>query len=296
MGKNIKQPFAYYGGKQNMAPFIQDLLPISISHYCEPYCGGASLFWYLKQINYPVKLNSLNDIDNRITNFYKVVQDREQCKELYRKLRFTLYSEAEHTLSKEILNSSNGHYNDIDKAWGWFVNTNMSFAGTANGGYGYRIKGGTHNGNSANNKTKGIIYFHNNLIKTQIFNRDAMELIATLDSNETFFYIDTPYINTDQGHYLEKMDDTKFKKLIDLLNNIKGSFILSSYENEHLKEFKDIEIFKHNTICHAAKKKSTERESRTEIIIRKLNSYYKDRINQKSMFYEHPLASSLATG
>ena len=65
----------------------------------------------------------------------------------------------------------------------------------------------------------------------QVDNRDALQVIKSTDREDTFFYIDPPYVGRDQGCYDGYTIDN-FKSLVELLQNIKGKFILSHYEIE----------------------------------------------------------------
>ena len=40
----MKTPLTYYGGKQKLAALIRQLIPDHVL-YCEPFCGGAAVFW-----------------------------------------------------------------------------------------------------------------------------------------------------------------------------------------------------------------------------------------------------------
>ena len=65
---NLKTPITYYGGKQMMCGKIVPLIP---KHrlYCEPFAGGAAIY-FAKE---PSELEVLNDTNRELINFYKVV-------------------------------------------------------------------------------------------------------------------------------------------------------------------------------------------------------------------------------
>lgn len=67
----------------------------------------------------------------------------------------------------------------------------------------------------------------------QMENKDAIELIKKQDSPETFFYLDPPYVDANQGHYGGYTQE-HFNNLIDTLKTIEGKFLLSSYPNAYL--------------------------------------------------------------
>jgi DNA adenine methylase len=74
------------------------------------------------------------------------------------------------------------------------------------------------------------------LALVQLENRDALKVIQTRDKEDTFFYIDPPYFNSDCGHY-DGYTELDFKALLNLLSSIKGRFLLSSYPSPVLDEF-----------------------------------------------------------
>ena len=60
----------YYGGKWALAPWIISHFPPHIN-YLEP-CGGAASVLLQKP---PSKLETYNDIDNHVVNFFQVLRD-----------------------------------------------------------------------------------------------------------------------------------------------------------------------------------------------------------------------------
>ena len=50
------------------------------------------------------------------------------------------------------------------------------------------------------------------------------------------FYLDPPYVGTDQGHY-DGYSQDDFNALLELLTTVKGTFLLSSFRNQKLSEY-----------------------------------------------------------
>lgn len=71
----------------------------------------------------------------------------------------------------------------------------------------------------------------------QIENKNAVDLIKSLDTEDTFFYCDPPYLNACQGHYGGYTEE-HFDELLDALSKIKGKFLLSSYPNDNLEVYR----------------------------------------------------------
>jgi DNA adenine methylase len=74
------------------------------------------------------------------------------------------------------------------------------------------------------------------LQNTQIECCDALRIIRSRDTPETFCYCDPPYIGADQGHY-GGYSQTDFESLLDTLANMQGKFLLSSYRNVALNDY-----------------------------------------------------------
>ena len=67
----------------------------------------------------------------------------------------------------------------------------------------------------------------------QLESCDALRIIRSRDTAQTFFYCDPPYIGADQGHY-DGYSVDNYQALLDTLAAIKGKFLLSSYRSKEL--------------------------------------------------------------
>lgn len=229
------QPFSYYGGKQRMASKILPLIPKHVV-YVEPFCGGASVFWrkpWPEVSNKVHYIEVLNDFNGDLVNFFRVLQDRELFEDLQHKLQFTPYSQEEYRKAKQILRNEI-ESTLVDKAWAWFIQTNMSFSGKLFGGWGTSIFSRNISATWANKLN--LKTFCERLISTHISQEDAVSCLKRWNSPQTFAYIDPPYINTACGHYAGYTED-QYKELIGFLDKcFQGSFILSGYPNEFVPE------------------------------------------------------------
>lgn len=73
------------------------------------------------------------------------------------------------------------------------------------------------------------------LLRVQIENRPAIDVIRLYDSDETLFYCDPPYVHTTRGDsnaYGYEMTDDEHERLADTLNTAKGKVALSNYDCE----------------------------------------------------------------
>ena len=51
----MKSPLRYPGGKSKAIDFLMRYLPEDFSEYREPFMGGGSMFFYIKQIKPNIK-------------------------------------------------------------------------------------------------------------------------------------------------------------------------------------------------------------------------------------------------
>lgn len=226
----LRPPTKYYGGKVRMMPHILPLVP---EHriYVEAFAGGATLFW----AKTPSKIEVLSDINGNVTNFYKVM--RTQFSDLYDAINCLLHCEHTFNESKEIYNNPI-NYTPLTRAVAYYVCCNMSYGGEAAGSFQW-VRNKTDNWHpavSVDNRKREFHGYENRLNRVSIRDRKAEILIPDMDCEDTFFYLDPPYVGARQGHYKGYTQDD-FDILLHSLDNIKGMFLMSSYENEALTDY-----------------------------------------------------------
>lgn len=218
---HMKTPLMYYGGKTLLLPHILPLLPNHIT-YCEPFVGGGAVFW-AKQ---PSIIEVINDTDGQVVNFYQVLKNN--FSELKKKIDATLYSRATYKVAIAIYQMPQ-LFDSITYAWSHWILITQGFSGT--------IGSWTYDRKNKKTNTFHIKKFEfteslsARLDHVTIEHHDALHIIHIRDTVETFFYIDPPYINANQGHY-HGYTEAYFIKLLDMLTTIKGKFLLSCYPSE----------------------------------------------------------------
>lgn len=229
----MKTPISYYGGKQNM---VKNILPLIPPHriYVEPFFGGGALF-FAKEL---AKVNVINDKNDFVVNFYEVLQTKfEELKTL---INSTLNSETQYKKALYIYKNM-PKFSQIERAWAFFVCTQLGFSNKIDGSYGYSI--GKRECTKIMNKKKLFDRsLKQKIEKCTILNRDALAVIKKFDTKNTFFYIDPPYLSSNQGHYSGwGLEDQQ--KLLSLLKKVKGKVLLSGYPQDvdlpgwHIKQF-----------------------------------------------------------
>ena len=222
----MKTPISYYGGKQTLAPIILELIP-EHKIYCEPFLGGAAVYFAKK----PSKVEVINDTNSELINFYEVVKNDFTA--LEREIAITLHSRTKHRQA-QVIYANPDMFDRIKRAWAVWMLANISYGCKLDGVFGYD-RSGTASKKLANKRKGFTEEYAIRLQNTQIECCDALKIIRSRDTEETFFYIDPPYVGADQGHY-DGYSQEDFDALLALLEEIKGKFLLSSYRNAALTE------------------------------------------------------------
>ena len=98
----LRTPITYYGGKQKLVSTIVPLIP-NHNLYCEPFLGGAAVF-FAKQ---PSAVEVINDTNKELINFYQVCRNR--LHDLQALVRVTLHIRDQHDDAWVIYNKPHLH-------------------------------------------------------------------------------------------------------------------------------------------------------------------------------------------
>lgn len=212
---------------------LKELLPKIPQHelYVEPFFGGGALFW-AKQ---PSAAEVVNDINHRLVTFYKVLKyDFEALKELVDE---TFHARHQHIESgKEYVAGKDEVKDQVAMAWAVWVQTNMSFGSNIGAGFGYD-RGGKCALKLFNKKEVFQEAYKLRLKKTTIECYDVLKVIKAYDSPNTFFYLDPPYVSANQGCYAG-YTEADFRNLLEACTKLQGKFLLSSYPETILAEYR----------------------------------------------------------
>jgi len=226
--QNLKTPISYYGGKQKLANKIISLIP-KHTLYCEPFIGGAAVFFAKS----PSEVEVLNDTNKELINFYKMVQN--EFVGLEKEIRISLHSRDLHRKASVIYNNPD-MFSEIRRAWAVWVLSTQSFSSQLDSSWGYDISKNTTTKKIINNRDRFTEEMAIRLQNVQIESADALYIINGRDSEDSFFYLDPPYFNSDCGHY-DGYSEQDFENLLLLMSRIKGKFLMSSYPSELLKKY-----------------------------------------------------------
>ena len=180
------------------------------SFYCEPFAGGASMFFAKNKVE-----NSwLNDIDVQLVN--TLIHIRDYPKELARRVSREIPTKERHNYYKNEYKPRN----ELDQAVRWYFLNRTSYSGIMNmvncyWGYGDKFS------MRPENWTRNIMRTSEKLENVKITSLDFAEVIEATPNNG-FLFIDPPYFNADQDKfYSHSFDHDDHDRLSEILKEHK---------------------------------------------------------------------------
>ena len=248
--------FGWYGGKFSHLSWLLPLLP-ECHHYCEPFAGSAAVLLNRK----PSPVETYNDIDGEITNFFRVLRD--QTDELIKAIAFTPFSREEFYWA---VTEDGEQLNELERARRFFIRARQSRTGlaqTASLGRWANCKNTSRAGMSGVvsrwlGSVEQLPEIALRLLRVQLENRPAVDVIRLYDSSGTLFYCDPPYIHASRGEdkaYGFEMDEASHKELSEVLHGCKGKVAISGYRCDLMDElYKDWQCQEAPPkLCHSVK-------------------------------------------
>lgn len=223
----LYSPIKWVGSKRQLRKEIVSLFPEHIC-YVEPFLGGGSVFFWKE----PSKVEIINDYDNHIINFFKVLKNNEE--ELMLKIKTSLISRA---LFLEYRQSRWEELDDVERAYRFYYIIKCSFGGL----WRFNQKGECNSpfAGSPSPKAKPTLYTPNSLKSLEKAHKrlqnaiiecdDYKTIIKRYDQSNTLFFLDPPY-DTDYSYGVK----INYKELLEECKNIKGKFLLTL--NSELKD------------------------------------------------------------
>ena len=229
--------FGWYGGKFSHLGWLLPLLP-NCQHYCEPFGGSAAVL--LNRSYSPVE--TYNDIDGEVVNFFRVLRDQKEA--LLEAIGLTPFSREEFEMA--ISHSTNG-ISDLEKARRFYVRARqvrIGLAQRASSGRWAHCRLTSRAGMAGAvsrwlGSVEGLSEIAQRLLRVQIENGPAIDVIKRYDSEETLFYCDPPYPHESRGDssaYGYEMTNREHRNLADALRCVEGKVALSSYHCDLMDE------------------------------------------------------------
>ncbi|MGE0206162.1 MAG: DNA adenine methylase [Hyphomicrobiaceae bacterium] len=225
----------WHGGKFRLAPWIIGHFP---PHrvYVEPF-GGAGSVLLRKARSYA---EIYNDLDEGVVNLFRVLREPEQASRCIELLRLTPFARAEFDTAYELTDDP------IERARRLVI---RSFMGFGSDGHNERTRTGFRANSNRSNTTPAhdwanypaaLAAIVERLQGVVIECRDALDVMRQHDGPETLHYVDPPYLpetrsaKSRRGRlsyhaYAHEMDTEGHERLLDALQSLTGTVILSGY-------------------------------------------------------------------
>jgi DNA adenine methylase len=248
--------FGWYGGKFSHLDWILPLLP-ETQHYCEPFGGSAAVLLNRK----PSPLETYNDIDGEVVNFFRVLRDQKDA--LIEAIGLTPFSREEFELA---ISGSGEGLSDLERARRFFVRARQVRTGLAqkasSGRWAHcRLTSRAGMAGAVSRwlgSVEDLPEIAQRLLRVQIEHGPAIEVIKRYDSEQTLFYCDPPYPHDSRGDnnaYAYEMTDEQHIELAGVLHSVKGKVALSGYHCPLLDElYRDwVYVEAPEKLCHSVK-------------------------------------------
>lgn len=233
----LYSPLRYPGGKNKLSAFLAKICLDNniISHYIEPYSGGASVALFLLLEGYITRI-TINDKDRSIYAFWHCVLNETDS--LCQMIENAELSPSEWRKQRKIQFSKENH-NLLELGFSTFYLNRTNRSGIILGG----IMGGINqdgnylmdcrfNKEDLINRIKKIASKKN---KISLYNFDALDLIKKIQDDPNIdnciYYFDPPYYNKADSLYLNHYKEFDHKIVSEKIKQIKNHKWIVSYDN-----------------------------------------------------------------
>ena len=253
--------FGWYGGKYSHLDWLNPLLP-EATHFCDVFGGSAAVLLNRK----PSPVETYNDLDSELVTFFRVLRDQKDS--LVEAIGLTPFSREE---LARACNEPTASLSDLERARRFFVRARQVRTGLAQtasaGRWAHCLLTSRAGMAGAVSRWLGSVEdlseIAQRLLRVQIENAPALEILSRYDSSETLFYCDPPYVHDTRGDrkaYAHEMTDRDHRELASALRAVKGKVALSGYHgplyNELYGDWWRVEA--DAKMCHSVKQERTE--------------------------------------
>ena len=237
---------------------VKKLLHLLPAHriYVEVFGGGASLLLAKE----PSLVEVYNDLDAGLVNFFRVLRDPDLFAEFHRRVQLIPYSRGEFYRYRELWWSGQAPADPVENAVAFFVLSRQSFGGLF--GYTWSMSVSSSSRGMASSVSSWLSAIDRlpavaeRLLRVQIECLDWRRILPLYDTEETFFYLDPPYLPSTRkaGQYAHELSDSDHEDLVDALLALRGKALLSGYANPLYAKLEAAGWHRRDfaTVCHAA--------------------------------------------
>ena len=210
-------------------------LPDDATHFCDVFGGSAAVLINRE----PAPVETYNDLDSELVNFFATLRHPVRGNRLLEEIALTPFAREELVLAC----TPEPELDDVERARRFYVRARQTRTGLAQtsseGRWAHCILTSRSGMAGAVSRWLGAIEglppIIDRLIRVQIDNAPALEVIRRYDTPETLFYLDPPYVHDSRGDrhaYYGEMTDSEHTELAHLLRQIKGRAAISGYRND----------------------------------------------------------------
>jgi DNA adenine methylase len=180
-------------------------------------------------------VETYNDLDGEVVNFFRVLRDQKDA--LIEAIGLTPFSREEFALACKL----DPALPPLERARRFYVRARQvrtGLAQTASLGRWANCKHTSRAGMSGVisrwlGAVEDLPAIAERLLRVQLENRPAVDVIRLYDSPRTLFYCDPPYVHETRGDskaYGYEMTDIQHTELAEVLNHVRGMVAISNYQ------------------------------------------------------------------
>ncbi|PJZ51590.1 DNA adenine methylase [Leptospira adleri] len=228
-----RPPLKYNGGKFLLGPWIQSYFPTH-DVYVDGFGGAANVLLQKE----PARAEYYFDLDSEVTNFMAMLGNRDTAKELIRRIKWTPYSREIHEWA---VSKNKPEETSIDRALKFCAKCWMNIGQNRSSRGSFRVHGNLDRSGGyiparlwsdiqpyyqAASRLRGVV----------IENKSFLKIADQLDSPNTLFYLDPPYLGSVRGSgdlYTHEMKSViEHENLLNLIVSLKGMVVISGYPSD----------------------------------------------------------------
>ena len=235
-GRMVNSPFKWVGGKSRLREAIIRLIPPDHTCYVELFAGAA---WVLLG-KPPSQVEILNDLDEELITFFRVVKDDELCEALVRSFEWDLISRAEFNRLAALdprtltpIERAHRFYYLIMAGWGGELAYPRFQTSITDGGYGNRLVGAIKTPEALRARLEPV---RNRLRTVLIENLPWEACFERYDRAGVVMYLDPPYPDNKCNYAHNMRDWEDHRRLAEQLGAAACRWILSSYDTPEIRE------------------------------------------------------------
>lgn len=256
---SIQTPLRYPGSKFRAYKYYESIIQ-SIEHdeYREPFFGSGAVFYQKNLSTY----NWVNDLDEDLMNFYKVIQNKDDALKLSQKVKDVVPSKDYFENLKQ-----KKYTTKFKKAFRYFVINRTAYSGIMN-----LPNWGFHKIKSVqpDKWPKRILDASNKLQNVKITSIDYEKLLfEPAKGKSVLLFIDPPYFAADQKRaYVKSFEKKDHIRLLENLKKTPHKFILTYDDCPELRDlYSWAYIYPIEFMYHTANANVTTRKKGKELII-----------------------------